>query len=169
MPPVTKPRDALAAAVFFVFAAIVTAEGLRLEQGTAARMGPGYLPLRLGVLLGAVSLVLLAKSIDWRSVRAARREVSGLVPRTNAASRFRPGPLLAATSALLVFAVCVETIGLLPASAALVLLSRSLDWRGHGLELAALIGVLCVVVAVVFHYGLGLPIALWPAWTRGAG
>jgi hypothetical protein len=145
-----QQRDVRAGLVFMAIGLIAMTEGALLAQGTASRMGPGYLPLRVGLALSVLGL-----AIAWlAALRHGQRVRSG---NTKALA-----PILATTLALVVFGLSVEKLGLIPASLLLVLLSRLPSLRGHVKEVAVLGLVLSAIVVIVFRYGLGLPIALWP-------
>ncbi|MFA9439867.1 tripartite tricarboxylate transporter TctB family protein [Uliginosibacterium sp. sgz301328] len=144
-----RQRDFLAGLLFLFLGAVTTLEGAGLHQGSAERMGPGYLPLRIGLLLAAIGLVI--------AIKGARGERAGV-------ERFAGLPILAATAALTVFGFAIEDLGLIPASALLVLAARAISWRGRAVELTALVVVLAAIVVVVFRYGLGVPVPLWPTW-----
>ncbi|MFT4171094.1 MAG: tripartite tricarboxylate transporter TctB family protein [Rhodocyclaceae bacterium] len=144
-----RQRDFLAGLLFLFLGAVTTFEGAGLHQGSAERMGPGYLPLRIGLLLAALGLVIALKGL--------RGERAGI-------EHFAAAPIVAATVALTVFGISIESLGLVPASALLVLAARAISWRGHLTELAVLAVVLTAIVVVVFRLGLGVPVPLWPSW-----
>lgn len=144
-----RQKDFLAGLLFILIAAVVTFEGAGLAQGSAERMGPGYLPLRLGIMLGALGLVIA---------------MNGLHGEDDPLPVFAPYPILAGTAGLLAFGFAIESAGLIPASALLVLAARAISWRGRKFELALLVLALSAIVVVVFRYGLGLPVDLLPGW-----
>jgi hypothetical protein len=149
-----QQRDVRAGLLFVAIGLLAMAEGARLAQGTASRMGPGYLPLRVGLALSVLGLV-----IAWLGALRHGQQVQSGNMRAF-------GPILATTLALVVFGLSVEKLGLIPAALLLVLLSRLPSLRGHVREIVVLGVVLSAIVVIVFRYGLGLPIALWP--TLGA-
>ena len=74
------------------------------------------------------------------------------------------GPILAATAGLVLFGLVIEPAGLVAASVLLVVTSRLVQRRGHAREIVWLALLLSAVVVLVFRYGLGLPVGLWPAF-----
>lgn len=144
-----RQRDFLAGLLFLAIGAAAALQGLALRQGTADRMGPGYLPLRLGL-----GLALLGCLIALTGLRRS-------TPRVEAMTF---GPIAAATLALGAFSLAIEQGGLVLSSALLVLIARAIEWRGKVFELVLLVLALAAFVVVVFRYGLGVPVDLWPSW-----
>lgn len=144
-----RQKDFLAGLLFLLIGIVVTVQGAELAQGSALRMGPGYLPLRLGLLLGALGFV-----IALRGLRGADDPLPA----------FAPLPIVAGTVGLLGFGFAIETTGLVPASALLIVAARVASWKGARFELPLLVLALSAIVVVIFRYGLGLPVDLWPGW-----
>lgn len=134
----------------FGLAAFVMAQSYAL--GTAARMGPGYFPRLLGVLL--VGLGALQCLIGLRS-----RSLPG--PDWH----WRPLFILLASVAL--FILITPWLGLVVAGLALVFVSsaagREFRWR-EALIVGATQGI---AAAALFVYGLGLPLPVWPTFIGG--
>jgi hypothetical protein len=124
----------------------VMAEASGYAMGTTRRMGPGYLPVLLGGLMAAMGAALAGLSL-WRAEPPAEDDT-------------RPDlrALLAVLAGLAAFALLLPRAGLVPAVAALVLISA----QGSGeLRLPAalvLAGVLAGLSWAVFRLGLGLPL-----------
>lgn len=144
---IRNPRDFYAGLLFLAFgvAALVMAQAYPL--GTAARMGPGYFPRLLGVLLvaggGLQALLGLRSTLDpppawhWR-------------------------PLFLLLIGVFLFMLAAPHLGLIIAGLALVfvssLASREFRWR-EALVLGLLQGA---AAAALFSYGLGVPLPVWP-------
>ncbi|MDQ7990694.1 MAG: tripartite tricarboxylate transporter TctB family protein [Candidatus Dactylopiibacterium sp.] len=143
-----RQKDFLAGLLFLVIGAVIALEGAGLAQGSASRMGPGYLPLRLGVMLASLGFVIA---------------LQGLRGAADPLQRLAPAPLLAATLALVGFGLAIEYAGLIVATALLVAAARLINWRGRVFELVLLVLVLAAIVVAVFRYGLGVPVELWPS------
>ena len=141
----------LAFAAFLVaFGALAFALASELSVGTAAAMGPGYVPRGLAMIIMVYGVVL--------GVRAA---FSGREPFPSVAWR----PIFFVGAAVAVFAILLPTLGLAVTSFAVVVCAgfAAYDVR---LRENALLGVALAVFAVVlFVTVLGLPISVWPAWT----
>ena len=152
MPVVRNPRDFWSGVVF---AATGTAAVLLVRDsamGTATRMGPGYFPTVLGVLLALLGVVLVV-----RGVSTSGGLLQGLAVR----------PLVLVLGATVVFGLTVRGVGLVVALIALVLMSaaasRLVLWRST----VILAIVLAAFSAVAFVKVLGLPIPLVGRWLGG--
>lgn len=117
--------------------------------GTVTRMGPGMVPVALGVLLAVFGLIIIAGSFVARL--QDRGEIRVYVP-------------LVILGGVLAFALTIRPLGLLPAVLACTLVStfaeRKLSFVGR-LVLAAVLGISAWLVFIV---ALQLPISLlnWP-------
>lgn len=112
--------------------------------GSVTRMGPGYFPIILSVLLMVLSLGVLF--IEGRSVDGPDIE--------------RPSwrGLVWIVLAVMAFAASVETLGLAPAILAAVILSAQADDDLHLKETLILAASCTVICVVIFIYILGLPL-----------
>jgi hypothetical protein len=143
------PRDiiggCLLAAIGLFFAVYSLAN---YQLGAMSQMGPGMLPLQLGVIL-----VLLGLAIAGMGLMRA-----GALPRPDMRA------LLAVTGAIIGFAVVADLMGLIPAVIAVVVASALADNKLSPVAIAGLTAVLLVIAVVAFHYGLGIrmPLFRWP-------
>ena len=144
---IANKRDFLAGLMFVAIgvAALIAAKDLRM--GTGVRMGAGFFPFMLTGLMIVLGVAVMAsglKSSDETSVRLAWR------------------PLLVIPAGVAAFALLINTAGLVLTTLVIVLLSR-LARRGHPWkETIVLAAGLTAAAAIVFHYGLGLNLPLWP-------
>jgi hypothetical protein len=138
--------DFWAGVMFMAFGAAAIYFSREYPMGSAMRMGPGYFPHYLGILMLAMGLVIAIKGV----LRPGERIGSWA---------FRP--LLVLGLGVVVFGLLIEAVGFVPALAALVLLTTlaSREWRL--LEVAILIVVLVAFAVGVFIYGIGLPYQLF--------
>lgn len=133
----------LVAATFFIMS-------LDLARGTAARMGAGYFPWLLSMLLAGIGVAVIGTAIapSVARERLSAWDLKGLVW---------------ITGSVVLFAVLLDPLGLIGALLVLVMVSSraspDFTWRGS-LAAAAVLIVLCVGA---FHYGIDLRIPLWPA------
>lgn len=119
------------------------------EVGTAARMGPGYFPLMLGILLALLGVV-----IAGRSVSAGERE-QGLEP-----TGWRE--ILLILGSVVLFGVALPSLGMVVSVGLLILVaafaSHDFSWK----ETIASIVILLLMSYFVFVKGLELQMTVWP-------
>lgn len=142
-----RRRDVAAGLFLLAFGAVIVAGAAGLRIGTPTRMGAGFLPLALGLLLALVGLVL--------TVQGARS--ADLLPKIVSLR-----PLIALILAFLVFALMVEEAGLALSTFVVVIVSgfatTGRKWRETVLY-AALLALFAVLLFVVL---LKLPLTVWP-------
>ena len=121
------------------------------KMGSAARMGPGYFPFWLGLLLATIGLVVLAGSVRVRSP-------AGPMP------KFDWKVLAWILASVAAFGVLLTPLGLVISLVVLVLVasraSHEFRWKGAVLN-ALLLLVMCLGA---FVWGLGLQLPLWPSF-----
>lgn len=133
--------------------------------GTAARMGPGYYPLVLGVLLvvfGIMILVLPDSAQDMalmadmeESKEQEEAKELGLVQHVR--------PWIAIVLSMLIFILLGKYGGLVPATFALIFIAALGD-RANSIKSAFFLAVGVTLAAIgLFHYGLQLqfPLFTW--------
>ncbi len=149
---IRNPKDFYAGLLFMAFglAALVIARSYPL--GVASRMGPGYFPRILGVLLLALGALLNLCGFH-----------SGGEPIT--AWRWRP--LCIILLGVWAWGLAAPWLGLVVASLALVFIS-SVASEEFGWREALVSGAIqAATVVVVFVYGLGVPLPVWPTFLGG--
>lgn len=121
------------------------------KLGTPERMGPGYFPFWLGVLLGITGLIVLAGSL-----RAAGERTT--LPKLDLRT------LAWILSAVVLFGLMLQPLGLVVSLVALVVVSSAasheFSWKGALLNALLLLSI-CLGA---FIYGLGLQLPVWPAF-----
>jgi hypothetical protein len=148
MKRVLSSKDLFAGLLFIVFGAVVVKVAVKYRIGTAARMGPGYLPIVLGGLLILLGIVIAARAL-WMSGDTA--EAWGL------------RPLLLVIGAVLAFGFLVDWVGLVLTIPVLVVISRLAGSEFHVFEVFLLCLVLVLLALGIFVYGLNLPFKIWPS------
>jgi hypothetical protein len=147
MAVVRSPKDLVAGLMFIVIGitAIVIASSYTL--GTAARMGPGYFPRILGILM-----IVLGAIIALRSLRTSGPPLPG----------WKWRPVLVVLGSVIVFGLVVNWLGLVLSTILLILMSSAASTEFRPKE-AAISGVLLAALVVgVFVIGLKLQLAIWP-------
>ena len=149
MVSIRAPKDFWAGVMFIAFAAVALYVSRNYSLGTAVRMGPGYFPILLGGVLALVGAILVVRS---------------LVIAGDPIGHVRVLPLVVVAVAVVLFGVLLPRLGLaltLPLVIAVAALGSVQSRRWEVLILAL---VLTVFSALVFVYGLRLPIPLWPTF-----
>ena len=145
---IRAPKDFWSGVMFCGFAVVAILAARGYSSGTAGKMGPGYFPLLLGSLLAALGAILIARS---------------LVLSGEPVARFHIVPLAVIATAVCLFGVMIEPLGLVLSLAALTLLSARAGAQFRLLETVALAAALIVFSVGVFVYALGLPLNIWPS------
>jgi hypothetical protein len=144
-------RDATAGAIFFAIGVAFAIGARDLEFGTAFRMGPGYFPWLLSIILMLLGTVVIAGAFTTPG------EPLGPIPLRG---------LLLVLSAPIVFGLTVRKLGLIPAIVLATLISVVASRRSD-LRLATLLTAgLTLFCVAVFSYGLRLPLPLLGPWLR---
>lgn len=142
--PTMTRRNRIAGGVMAVIGVYVIVEAVSYGFGTPSRMGPGFLPLGLGFLVivfgGLIAFVNddgdePASKIVWR-------------------------PVVLVLSAILAFALLVEPVGLLAATAAIVFISGASDKEHTWRSLTGVFVFLVTTVYLIFVLLLGIPLKL---------
>ena len=123
--------------------------------GSAVRMGPGYFPMAVALLLTAVGIAIV--------VRALFRD-GGLI------DRFAWKPMLLVLGSIVAFGILINRAGLLLAAVVLVLgcAAASERFRLGWLPVVGMAALIAFCV-IVFVIGMGIPMPLIGPWLRGIG
>lgn len=147
-------KDFFAGALFIAFglAAMILATKYRI--GTAARMGPGYFPFFLGIVLTALGLLLSARSF---SLGTQAVKIAAIQPR----------PLFFVLFSVVLFGLLLHSLGLVLTILLLVLLSSMAHHEFRIKETLINSGVLILLVLVIFIYFLEIQVPVWPPLLSG--
>jgi hypothetical protein len=121
----------------------------KYHMDEAMRMGPGYFPTMVGGLTAFFGGIVFFQSLVLKGEN---------IP----AMSF--WPLFFITLSLIVFSFLLTRIGLVVASALLVLISAFAGHEFKFREVVILIAVLVTCSVLVFVKSIGLPFPLWPAF-----
>lgn len=144
---VRAPKDLFAGLLFTCVGALGVFIASGYAFGSALRMGPGFFPTMLSwglIGLGAI-IALRAFVIDGEAVQ-----------------RIGWRPLILVLASIVIFALLVTRAGLVLATIATVLVGGFAAREAGRIELVLLGLVLAAFCALVFVYGLGQPLDLWP-------
>jgi hypothetical protein len=147
MAMIRHPKDFFAGLVFIAFGVAAIAIGSNYTLGSAARMGPGYFPRILGVLL-----ILLGSILALRALRLNGGPI--------AAWKWRPTVVV--LGSVVLFGLIVNSAGLVLSTILLIVMASaaSLEFRPKEAVISSvLLAALCVGIFVI---GLKLQIGIWP-------
>lgn len=149
---IRRPKDFYAGLLFIAFGVAAIGIGSNYALGTAARMGPGYFPRILGILLVALGALL--------SLRALR------VPGPSIA-RFSLRPTLVVLGSVVLFGLIVERVGLFASTVILIVAASTASHEFRWKEAIAS-GILFALLAIaVFVLGLKIQLPVWPPFLAG--
>lgn len=139
MPQVRRAlKDILAGAIFIALGAAFGLGSLAYDIGTPLRMGPGYVPLALGIVLVGFGLLVIAKGF----IAGSDEPIGGVEWRA----------VILITAALLFFGITIRGLGAIGAifgSSLLAALARSATSIREALVISVALTALSVVVFIV--------------------
>lgn len=149
MPSIRNPKDFWAGVLFVALGVFTLVVGSNYTLGTAARMGPGYFPRILGLLLIGLGGVIAARGM---------RGFGEAIP------PWRWRPTLVVLGSVVLFGMIVATVGIAISTVILILTSSAAS-REFRVKEALVSGVLLAALATgVFVVGLHLQLPIWPVW-----
>ena len=155
------PKNFWGGVLFAVIGALfaLIAKGLRLgdtvlipgyAMGVPARMGPAFFPFWLGLILLALGVIIMIEGVKMQGGEEGRFPV------------FHWKPILYVLGAVVMFGLILKPVGMLLAGLALIIVA-SKGSAEFQLKRSIVLGlVLTVFCALVFVFGLKLPIPLCP-------
>lgn len=150
---IRHPKDFVAGLMFMAAGISAVVIATTYPFGTAARMGPGYFPSILGILLIALGAILALRSL-WQDGQPIG--VGSLVP------------AVLVLGAVVLFGIVLPHLGLVLSAVLVVLMSSSAS-EAFRFKQALLSGIVLAAASVAgFVYGLGLRFPAWPTFL-GAG
>ena len=149
---IRNPKDFGSGCLFAGFGLVAVVLGATYPAGTAARMGPGYFPRALGIMLIVLGAILIIKSLRTTGARISMPTLK---------------PLVVVLCSVVLFGLTVVPLGLVLATMLLVLASSvaSHEFRWKEASIASV--VLAAFVVAVFGYGLKLQLPILPAFLGG--
>jgi hypothetical protein len=157
---IQSQRDFVSGVLFTVFGVAFAWGATTYTVGTAARMGPGYFPLMVGVLIAILGAVIAIKSI---TVKTEDGEPIG---------RIAWRPLIFIIGSNLIFGVLLvgvrslglPAMGLIVAIYALTFVASLAGDQFKFKEVLILATILAVGSYVAFEMALKLNFPIWPAF-----
>lgn len=157
---IQSQRDFVSGVLFTVFGAAFAWGATSYTVGTAARMGPGYFPLMVGVLIVILGMVITLKSL---TVKTEDGEPIG---------RIAWRPLIFIIGSNLIFGVLlvgvrsigIPAFGLIVAIYALTFVASLAGDQFKFKEVLILATILAIGSYVAFELALKLNFPIWPAF-----
>ncbi len=144
---IRNPKDFGSGCLFAGFGLAAVVLGASYPLGTAARMGPGYFPRGLGLILIAMGAVLILKSLRTRGAPIS-------IPTLK--------PMLVVLGSVVLFGIAVMPLGLVLATILLIVASSAASHEFNWKEAAIASVVLAGFVVAAFGYGLNLQLPILP-------
>jgi hypothetical protein len=148
---VRNPKDFLAGLLFMAFGIAALVLSHSYEIGEASRMGPGYFPRVLGILLLGFGAIL---------------SLRGLRPTMEPQPQWQWRPLAIVLLGVGVFSLA-PWLGVILTSVLLVFISSSASQEFRWKEALVSGAIQAVAVVAIFIYGLGMPLPIWPFFVGG--
>jgi protein-S-isoprenylcysteine O-methyltransferase Ste14 len=147
-----RNQRAFAAGTLFLLVAVFSlVMSFNYVAGTPARMGPGFFPRMIAIILGiiAISIMLGAVAPQTKREWLERWDLKGLAW---------------IAGSVVLFGALLPIFGLVVAVSALVIVtsiaSPEFGWRGTIVN-AIVLTIFCVAA---FVYGINLQLPVWPVW-----
>jgi hypothetical protein len=162
---IRSQKDFFSGLMFASVGAAFAIGALNYKIGSGARMGPGYFPLMLGILLGVMGLVVLVNSLSLRGTEGDTNPVGPIAWK-------QLGFIIGAN---LLFGVLlggmpsmdVPALGLVLAIYALVIVASMAGAQFRFKGSLVLATVLAIGSYLVFILGLSLQFQVWPSFITG--
>lgn len=149
MAKIRHPKDFAAGVMFMAFGVAAIAIGSGYPLGVAARMGPGYFPRILGILLIVLGAVLMYRALRLDGARITLES---------------PRPLLIVLGSVVVFGMTAPSLGLVVATILLIVASSTASTEFRWKEALLSSVVLAALAVAGFIWGLGLQFTVWPTF-----
>ena len=146
---IRNQKDFGAGLMYMVIGLFFTYMATQYQMGTAAKMGPGYFPFWLGLVMTALGLLILVKSF---SAKAAIEKIP----------KFDWKIIGMITGSVVLYGILLPTMGFIVAIAVLVFISASASHEFHWKGTLVNAIVLIVFTYSVFVLGLKLQFPLLP-------
>jgi hypothetical protein len=148
---IRSPKDFWAGLLFIGLGIVAIWVGSRYNLGTAARMGPGYFPRILGILLIVLGAIITFRGIRWGG---------------DPIPKWRWRPTIVVLASVVIYGILISRLGI-AISTVLLIVGASLASHEFRLKESIVAGLLLSALAVgVFVIGLNVQLPIWPAFMR---
>lgn len=145
--PIKGASDFYAGLMFVAFGLLALYLSRDFPMGTASRMGPGYFPTILGVVICALGGGVMLR---------------GFLVRGDSPRNFALVQAALVLAAIALFAWTVESLGIVVAVTAVVVVSSLASGTSRWYEVLMLALLMVALAVGLFTYGLDLPFKIWP-------
>jgi hypothetical protein len=149
---VKNQKDWLSGLIFLFFGVLFAWGATFYRMGVKSRMGPGYFPFLLGLLLALIGMVLVVRSVSVATGGKGKVE------------RLHVKPMTLVLGAIAAFALLLNQAGLIVALFALIIVSSLADQEFSFKESTINAAVLILASLLLFVRGLQLQFPIWPAF-----
>jgi hypothetical protein len=149
---VRHPKDFFAGLLFVAFGVAAFAIGSNYPLGSAARMGPGYFPRMLGILLVVLGAIVALRALKLEGDRIRFGSLK---------------PIVIVLGSVVLFGLLSPHLGLVLASVMLIVVSSAASPEFRWKEAFVSGVVLAAGAVLVFILGLGLQFSIWPPLLTG--
>ncbi len=148
---IRSPKDFWAGLLFISLGILAIWVGSRYALGTAARMGPGYFPRILGIMLIGLGAIITFRGIRWDGER---------IP------AFRWRPTIVVLASVVIYGILIGWLGI-AISTVLLIVGASAASHEFRFKESVIAGLLLSGLAVgVFVVGLSVQLPIWPTFLR---
>jgi len=144
---IKSPKDFWAGILYIAFGTFAIVVALNYPIGSAGRMGPGYFPRALGIILIALGLILSLRALKLHGTPP----VFGVYK-----------PILVITASVVVFGLAAPFGGIVVATILLIIVSSAASDEFHWKEAVISSVLLAAFTVAAFSYGLKLQLPVWP-------
>lgn len=137
-------KNLISGGIFVAIAAAFAVQGLRYEFGTATQMGPGFFPVVLAFVLGALGAV-----IGLDGLRSEPEPTEGAIPWRG---------IVLICLALAIFAAGARDLGLVPVVLLCTFMTALASRRNSLVSAAAMAAIIATLCFLVFKVGLAVSI-----------
>lgn len=149
-----NPKDFWSGVMFLGIGAAfaIVVKVFEYPMGTGARMGPGYFPFVLGIIMALLGVAIIVESFATTGDKV---------------SKFAWKPLFWILGAVVLFGMIAKMAGLAISIITLVVISAYGGSEFKIKEVAGASIILAIFSVAVFVYGLKLPFPIWPSFIAG--
>jgi hypothetical protein len=140
---ISSSKDFISGAVFAATGAAGVTIASTYPVGAATKMGPGYFPIAVGLVLLLLGMIKVIRSIVWRQGDT----IEALAAR----------PVVLVSLGVVLFGVLLLRAGLLPAIGALVLIACLAGQGARRIQTLLIFVFVAIIASTLWVYGLGFP------------